>query len=338
MADAALPVAYTDVAAVRALLQRDPSTAFGQGGDDGCGVGVVALRGDAVVGYLLARLADADAHPATFDGWALRGRAAVVSLAACAVSPDDPERRELLRRLYAAAATRWLEAGALAHYVRLPDADALALEAFWSLGFGQDITSSIRDVASLPGVDASGSDGATIRPATASDAPHLGGFVTTMLRHHVLAPAFFPCSTASAAWGQTDGATYLDDPTHVGFVAQATSGEIVGMVLLEPPTWAPHPLTCADGTCYLSDLTVALEWRGSGLAQALFQRAVLWATDAGYRSMTLSYMASNLAASAFWTRLGFRRMDVRLVRHLDPRLLTDAQRQHWAGYGAERGL
>ena len=47
--------------------------------------------------------------------------------------------------------------------------------------------------------------------------------------------------------------------------------------------------------------------------------------------MTLSDMASNLAASACWTRPGFHRMDVRPVRSVDPRLLTDARRSLCAG-------
>ena len=56
--------------------------------------------------------------------------------------------------------------------------------------------------------------------------------------------------------------------------------------------------------------------RGLGAARALTQHALAWSHDNGYRSMTIDWRLTNLLASRFWPKRGFRPTFLRLPRHV----------------------
>ena len=87
--------------------------------------GVAALRDGQLAGYLIM-------SPKIDATW---GRSAWARPASHAVAPEADA--DLYRDLYAALAPHWVERGCLTHYVLAPATDRAALDAWFSLGFGQ---------------------------------------------------------------------------------------------------------------------------------------------------------------------------------------------------------
>ena len=68
--------------------------------------------------------------------------------------------------------------------------------------------------------------------------------------------------------------------------------------------------------CFLHFAVTLPEARGSGIGVALTDAAFAWARAEGYRTMATDWRVTNLLASRFWPRRGFRTTFVRLYRHI----------------------
>jgi len=58
------------------------------------------------------------------------------------------------------------------------------------------------------------------------------------------------------------------------------------------------------------------EARGSGIGVALTQAGYVWAAEEGYSTMLTDWRVTNLLASRFWPRRGFRTTFLRLYRSI----------------------
>ncbi len=70
------------------------------------------------------------------------------------------------------------------------------------------------------------------------------------------------------------------------------------------------------------------EARGRGIGRALTRHGLAEARAEGYAYCLTDWVATNLLASRFWPRQGFRPMVYRLMRNIDERVL-------WANGGQE---
>ncbi|MEO7003221.1 MAG: GNAT family N-acetyltransferase, partial [Ktedonobacterales bacterium] len=61
--------------------------------------------------------------------------------------------------------------------------------------------------------------------------------------------------------------------------------------------------------------------RGRGIGRLLTRHGLAWATNADYEVCLTDWRTTNLLASRFWPRRGFRPAVVRLVRRLDERIV-----------------
>ena len=68
--------------------------------------------------------------------------------------------------------------------------------------------------------------------------------------------------------------------------------------------------------CYLGFASTLPEARGSGVGVALTNASLAWAADEGYESMVTDWRVTNLLASRFWPRRGFRTTFLRLYRSI----------------------
>lgn len=119
---------------------------------------------------------------------------------------------------------------------------------------------------------------------------------------------------------------------HRLFVAEV-EGTLVGYVLTHVGTHAlpgdlVRPGRVEEGSAYLSKCYVDEEWRGSGIADALIERAVADAGEAGHTSIVLGTNRSNKKAQNFYKRHGFRKrssrtFDVGGVRNYDVVMVRD---------------
>ena len=305
-----LPARFEDASmareALRAALERDGST------------GVVALRDDHLVGYLLG--APAFFPPTVVAAQFFRPRAAVVPYEGHAVDPDlgEDSARELHRALYASLAARWIAAGCFAHYAWVPAADQGALATWGTLGFGQDLALAARDTAAA--IEASPAPDIEVRQPTADDAEALVGFGEALMRYQANAPIFLPSPPETVPACRQRIREILADSNHAHWLA-CRDGRPVGMHLFGAAGGSAGPaMATPDRAVHLTMGYTAPEARGSGVGGALLARSMTWARDAGYERCVLGFLTANLVAARFWQGQGFRPLVYRLCRQVDERI------------------
>lgn len=263
--------------------------------------GAAALRGGRLVGYLVGA-------PEDEERWG--GPNAWVGLAGHAV-----EEAEVARDLYAAAAARWLDEGRSRHYAVVPAAERELLDAWHRLGFGIQHAHGIRDVPAEPWPEG-------VRLAEPRDVEAILEIAPLIRRHHARAPVF----SANRRRDDPDAirAEVEQDvaaPEIGGLVAEA-GGRVAGAFLVVPAELAREGveghggLAEAEAACVLYFAATTPELRGSGTGLALTRGAFAWAHGAGYERMTTDWRATNLLASRFWPRRGFRPTFLRLYRSI----------------------
>jgi GNAT superfamily N-acetyltransferase len=252
--------------------------------------GVVAVRGDELVGYLLGA--------PTADG------RAEVGLAGHAVT--EPE---VARDLYEELAGRWVEAGLTRHAVYVPAGDTGLVDAWFRLAFGLQFCTAVREVAPEPPFEAD----VVVRPGRARDVESAAMLERSLWEHQVRSPSFSGMTVPPLADFVDDWGGTWSDPSFMHVVAER-GGRTVGQALMYArPT---GDLRIPDGAIDLAQVETLPEERGSGVGRALWAHVATWAHEAGYRAMTTDWRSVNLLSSRFWARRGFRPTFLRLYRSI----------------------
>ena len=260
--------------------------------------GAVALRGGAVVGYLVA----APRAPS----W---GPNAWVEGAGHAVA--EPE---VVRDLYGFAAARWVEDGATSHYAVVPATDQALVDAWFRVGFGQQHVHAIRKAAGQDEILRL-QPGITIRPAERRDIAVLGRLELALPEHQAGSPVFSMLEPPTLEDATNEWEEGFDDPAFTTFVAEHDGlvvGSAVGCAIEES---SEHKgIVRPPGAAFLGFAAVFPEARGLGAGRALGEAVLLWARDAGHPTVVTDWRETNLLSSRTWPRLGFRPTFRRLHR------------------------
>jgi GNAT superfamily N-acetyltransferase len=227
-----------------------------------------------------------------------------VGIAGQAIEGD----REAMRDLYAAAAQRWVDEGHTMHAAFIPAHDAQLVDAWFRLSFGGSAVLAMRETGPEEPLDA----GVTIRPGTREDFEHTARLELAMNEAMIPSPSFSgltpdPYDQLLAEWRE-DG----DDPKYVLFVAER-DGEVVGHILLYH---RPPDLRVPRDAIDLAQASTYPEARGSGVGRALTAHVIRWAHENGIPVMTTDWRMTNLWASRFWPRRGFRPVFLRVYRSI----------------------
>jgi GNAT superfamily N-acetyltransferase len=265
-----LPAGLDDPGRVAALLA----------GPAGAGLGVAALQGRKVAGFLA---------PLTFDLW---GQPAAY-VPEWGQGTADPG---LVAGLYASASAGWVGAGRRLHAVTLwvgqPEVEA----AWHALGFGRVVVDAVR------GLDASSRRPRKVgvRPAGPRDTSTVAALERALRDHLAAAPV---CRVHAAPEGRAAVARRLADTAQPIWLAEV-AGAAAGFISLQPGDDAPAALRSpglvrCDGALVLPGL------RRRGVGTALLQAALQWASAAGFTGCALDYESANLPAASFWPAAGF---------------------------------
>jgi GNAT superfamily N-acetyltransferase len=254
--------------------------------------GVVALDGGEVAGYLLGQ------HR---ENW--MGKHVWSGIAGQAVR--EPE---LARDLYAAAAGRWVDDGFTRHFVFVPSHDSGLVDAWFRLSFGASAALAIRETAAEEPVDG----GVEVRHGTRDDYPEAARLELEMSRAMQPSPSFSgielqPFEEVLAEWNEEDA----EDEFEL-FVAER-DGRVVGQFLLYR---RPPDLRVPDRSIDLAQASTEPEARGTGVGRALLAHVLRWAHENGYPTMTTDWRMTNLLASRYWPKRGFRPVFLRLYRSI----------------------
>jgi len=218
---------------------------------------------------------------------------------------SDPER---LRDVWAGAATGWVEQGLKMHYVLVPATDEALLGAWFRLGFGAQQGHGLLEIPEREWP-------ANVREATMDDLEALVEIGPLLSRHQGQSPVFssVPEQTPDAV-----RADVLDDFSTEGVVnlVYETDGRIVGDFFVCPLelSSAHSGLARPPGAAFIGFAITSPETRGIGAGVALTDASFAWARERGYETMVTDWRETNLLASRFWPRRGFRKSFHRLHR------------------------
>jgi ribosomal protein S18 acetylase RimI-like enzyme len=260
--------------------------------------GAVALRDGRVVGYLLGAPRD--------DSW---GPNIWVEVAGHAV-----EETEDARDLYAAAAEHWVEQGRTRHYVLVP-ADEALVDAWFHVGFGGQHAHGIREVPAHTEVAVP--DGFEIRNPVESEIDALIDVGLALPRHQKEAPVF---SERPVPTEEEERQEWLD--TFAGDEEEVLIGYLddrpvaCWSVTSIERSGAHTGLARPDRAAFLGFAATLPESRGSGIGVALTDACFAWAAEHDFPIMVTDWRETNLLASRFWPKRGFRRVFLRLYRSI----------------------
>lgn len=209
----ALPVKYEDAAETRPLVQAALGTESASG--------VVALRGGRLAGYLIGVPVMPD--PVTLAALFIRPRSARMTFAGHAIDPDDGI--ETYREMYAAIAPRWIEAGCFSHYVDVPAGDEQPQDAWFSLGFGHDTASAVRDTGPVEGADVAGLD---VHQAGTEDIDVIMPLLHGLMRYFAEPPMFSPYLPETEADQRRFQQEMLSNPASAHWLAYR-EGKAIGI-------------------------------------------------------------------------------------------------------------
>lgn len=220
---------------------------------------------------------------------------------------SDPE---LLRDVWAAAATGWVAQGLKAHYALVPATAPALVDSWFHLGFGAQQAHAIVDVPERAWP-------AGVREATEEDIEALVEIGPLLSRHQAQSPVF---STVPEQTPDEVRADVVDDFATEGVanLVYEADGRIVGNFFLCPVTLssAHAGLARPPGASFLGFAIVDREARGTGAGVALTDASFAWARSQGYETMVTDWRATNLPASRFWPRRGFETTFLRVHRFI----------------------
>jgi ribosomal protein S18 acetylase RimI-like enzyme len=225
------------------------------------------------------------------------------------------EQAEDVRDLYALAAARWVEEGRGRHYALVPATEPELVDAWFRLGFGHQQAQGVQELRE--NVDVAIPAGFEIREPTAGDVEALIDVELALPSHQRASPVFSerPLPTAEVLreeWRKTLAGD--EERLLIG----ARDGRPVACwstCAAELSIWY-HGLARPERASYLAFAATLPEARGSGIGVALTNAALARARSDGYESMVTDWRVTNLLASRFWPRRGFRPMFLRLYRSI----------------------
>jgi GNAT superfamily N-acetyltransferase len=233
------------------------------------------------------------------------------------------EAAELYRHMYAAIAPRWLAHGCFAHFVEIHAGDETAMDAWFSLGFGQALTFAVRDTSPVP-ADPERAAGVEIHQASAEDIEVVLKLNDDLARHHNASPIFLPYLPETEAAQREHQQELLEDLENAHFIAYR-DGEPVGMQTFHPPDM--QEMARPEAGIYLFGGITVPGGRGGGVGTALLRHSMDWAREQGYAHCALHYFTANIPGARFWTRSGFRPLTERLIRRVDERIAWASGRE-----------
>jgi GNAT superfamily N-acetyltransferase len=216
--------------------------------------------------------------------------------------------REAMRDLYGSAAQRWFDEGHSRHAVFVPSHDSELVDAWFRLSFGASGALAVRETAAAEDFDGD----VAIRPGTPDDFADAARLEIAMSEAMQPAPSFSELAPPSheevlAEWRE-DG----DSDKYELFVAER-DGRIVGHTVLYR---RPPDLRVPKESIDLAQVSTEPEARGTGVGRAMTAHVLRWAHDHGHSVMTTDWRMTNLYASRFWPRRGFRTVFLRLYRSI----------------------
>jgi GNAT superfamily N-acetyltransferase len=212
---------------------------------------------------------------------------------------------EALRDLFGALAPQW---GVSRFMVFVPASEPALVDAFFRLSFGRSATLAAQEPEARPVVDFGG----RIRDSEPGDLRGLAE-LEEMLWSLLRDPPSYSSVAAVPIEEHEEGWSDLwdDDGTLWSFIAERDGQPVGGLVLYRRPYGDLRVPEDAVDLAFAGTIPAA---RGAGAGLALTHHALTWAHEHGFRAVITDWRETNLLASRYWPKRGFRPTYTRLYR------------------------
>lgn len=225
------------------------------------------------------------------------------------------QEAENIRDLYAHAAQRWVDEGGHRHYALVPAGDPALVEAWFRLGFGQQQAHGIREV--LAQTETNVPEGLEIRAPRLEEVEELMHVDLALPMHQRGAPVFSDRPLPTQEEQRKEWEDTLSRDEEKVFVGYRNGTPVACWSFVPVELSGDHSgLGWPQRACYLGFAVTVPEARGSGIGTALTEAGFAWAAEQGYEVMVTDWRVTNLLASRFWPRRGFRASFLRLYRSI----------------------
>jgi ribosomal protein S18 acetylase RimI-like enzyme len=261
--------------------------------------GAVAIQGGELTGYLLGAHREDEIWGANI--WVEHAGHAV-------------RDAEVVRDLYAAVAADWSDRGFTRHYAMVPASDPALVDAWFRLSFGAQHASALQET---PASTDPPPDGVVVRRATADDADAVVRLDLELTRHQTLTPVFSAAPPYPEEEARADFLADVDKDGRAILVAEVDGAVVSALVMVDVEVSSMHRgLGRPEHAAFLGFAATLPEARGTGAGLALTNAGLDWARENGYPVTVVDWRETNLLASRFWPRRGFRRTFLRLYRSI----------------------
>jgi ribosomal protein S18 acetylase RimI-like enzyme len=219
---------------------------------------------------------------------------------------------ETVRDLYAFLAAGWVERGFGHHYAIVPASDQALVDAWFRLSFGAQHASGIQET---PQDTVEPPARVVVRRATADDVDAVVRLDLELPGHQRLAPVFSTAPAYTEEESRTDFLAEVDAPEQAILLADVDGRVVSMLVMVDVSKSSMHTgLARPERAAFLGFAATLPEARGTGAGVALTNAGLAWARERGYPLTVVDWRETNLLASRFWPRRGFRRTFLRLYR------------------------
>jgi ribosomal protein S18 acetylase RimI-like enzyme len=295
-----LPVRFEDPIfaqeAVRQELEKNRSTA------------VIAISDGQLLGFMIGRTVHDQ----------LWGRNAWVSLAGCALSPE--QNAGLVGRMYAFLGEQWIANGYFDHFVIVALADSELVQSWFELSFGIEQVYGVvklREPAIAPALAIP--EDLTIRRAVPDDRSILEGLSEIIWRHQIRAPVWAFCVPEYQAELRQGYAELVDDPDATVWLAFHKT-QVAGFQCYFPAGSTDMNRIIPESCIELKVAGTLPQFQGLGIGRALTGHGLADAYRKGYRNCLTDWRSTNLLSSRFWPSQGFHPVAYRLMRRIDAQI------------------
>jgi len=285
-----LPHSYTDVTNLLPLLQKILNAS---------GIGVAAIRGDRLVGFL--------------TGWQMpsfRGKRSIYS-PEWANAADLEDSKYIYEEMYSHLAAVWIADQYIAHYISLFPNDMDALRAWHWMGFGMISIDAICGLDTLQGYDTN----VHIRRAELRNIGPVMELHEELWQYMKGSPIFL----LTEKRGQSYYEEWLRNSDEVVWLAYWNE-EPVAFMRLGPADDDVCTIIVDKKTTSIYAAFTMEKVRNEGIATALLDHALKSARASGYERCAVSFEPMNLIGTRFWLK-HFKAVCYSIFRHIDERVI-----------------
>lgn len=267
--------------------------------------GVVALRGEEVIGYMLYEFKQDEA----------RGRH--VSVGYPAIVVKNGIQQQLVRLMYAQAGAEWIRNGYFEHVLFVPVGnDAIILELLeQSFRFDQRYAVLPLEQYKLRG---DGRTTVTFRQVGDGDSNLLRKMAHWNSLHQATAPAWHPILKETLDAVRKSYEKLTQDPDVESWIAEQNG--IPAAFHVYDPADTFGSMVTPEHTAHLVAASTNMELRGRGIGKATADYCFKQMGESGYKYILADWHTPNHLSSYFWPKLGFQSYMIRMVRTIDPRI------------------